>query len=137
MEAGYKIEKILLMECNFNRVANVTFSETGIKNNVDVSVDCEVKEEKVFVLETLVFERKYNDVTEVTAQIKMLGQFERVGDIKLSPEDFGKVNGAAILYPYIREQLSSLSLKAGIGNILLPTANFVKMNKVKESNTDK
>jgi preprotein translocase subunit SecB len=58
----------------------------------------------------------------------MLGEFEKIGDVLMDLESFGKVNGAAIIYPYIREQLSNISLKAGIGNIILPPANFVKLN---------
>ncbi|NCD10471.1 MAG: preprotein translocase, partial [Negativicutes bacterium] len=41
----------------------------------------------------------------------------------------GNVNGAAIIYPYIREHLTSLSVKAGVGIILLPPANFAAYNK--------
>lgn len=58
--------------------------------------------------------------------IKMVGIFEKIGDSTLNPEDFGKVNGAAIIFPYIREQLTNLSAKAGIGLIILPPFNFTK-----------
>ena len=128
MEAGYKIENLLLMECIFNRVPNVTFGDDNVKNIIDIDVNCTVQEDKVFVRETLIFESKNNEVIEVSAKIIMLGVFEKVGEVPLTPEEFGNVNGAAILFPYIREHLSNLTLKAGLGNIFLPPANFVKMN---------
>jgi len=134
MDAGYKIDNLLLIECNFNRIANVTFNNTDVENIVDIAVNCTVQENKVFVQETLKFESKNKEVIEVSATITMLGIFEKVGDVLLSPEEFGNVNGAAILFPYIREQLSNVALKAGLGHIILPPANFVKMNKKKELN---
>ena len=134
MEAGYKIENLLLMECNFSRIPNVTFNDSNVENIVDISVNCTVEADKVLVQETLTFESKNVDVLEVTASITMLGVFIKVGDIALSPEEFGNVNGAAILFPYIREQLSNVALKAGLGHIILPPANFVKMAKDRKEN---
>lgn len=132
MDAGYKIDNLLLMECNFSRIANVTFNNTAVENLVDIEVNCTIQDSKVFVQETLKFESKNKEVIEVSATITMLGVFEIVGDVPLTPEEFGNVNGAAMLFPYIREQLSNIALKAGLGHIILPPANFVKMNKDKK-----
>jgi preprotein translocase subunit SecB len=44
----------------------------------------------------------------------------------LNLDQFGHVNAAAIIYPYIREHLSNLSAKAGLGLIFLPPVNFAK-----------
>jgi len=132
MEPGYKIENILLMECNFNRIPNVTFNNDNAENIVNIDVNCTVENDKVFVQETLKFESRNNDVLEVSATITMLGVFLKVGDVPIALEEFGKVNGAAIIFPYIREQLSNLALKAGLGNVILPTANFVKMAEDKK-----
>lgn len=127
-ETGFKVNRILLLESNFNRIPNVSFSDPAIKSNIDISVNSQTKENKVFVTVTLKFEQLKEQLAEVSCIITMLGEFEQVGEIDLDLESFGKVNGAAIIYPYIREQLSNLSLKAGLGNIILPPANFVKLN---------
>jgi preprotein translocase subunit SecB len=58
----------------------------------------------------------------------MVGTFEKVGESIINLEQFGHVNGAAIIYPFIREHLSNLSAKAGVGIILLPPVNFTKTN---------
>lgn len=132
MEAGYKIDNLLLMECNFSRVANVTFDNTDAEHIINVEVNCTVQENKVFVQETLKFERKNKEVIEVSATITMLGAFEKVGEVPFTPEEFGRVNGAAILFPYIREQLSNIALKAGLGHIILPLTNFITKNEEKK-----
>ena len=135
MESGYKIENLLLMECNFNRIPNVLFNK-NVESIVDIKVNCTVQEDKVFVQETLKFESKNNEVLEVYATITMLGIFVKVGEVPLSQEEFGNVNGAAILFPYIREQLSNLALKAELGHVILPPANFVKMAKDKKDKNE-
>ncbi len=59
----------------------------------------------------------------------MVGVFEKFGDSILDLENFGNVNGAAILFPYIREHLTNLTSKAGLGLIIIPPFNFT--NKAK------
>jgi preprotein translocase subunit SecB len=41
-------------------------------------------------------------------------------------DEFGKINGAAIIFPYIREHITNIFLEAGIGAIILPPVNFTK-----------
>lgn len=127
-DTGFKVNRILLLESNFNRIPNVSFNDPLVKSNIDISVNSQTIENKVFVTVTLKFEQLKEELVEVSCTITMLGEFEQVGNIDIDLESFGKVNGAAIIYPYIREQLSNLSLKAGLGNIILPPANFVKLN---------
>jgi preprotein translocase subunit SecB len=127
-DTGFKVNRLLLLECLFNRIPNVTFNDPSIKQNIDISVNAQVDNDKVFVTVSLKFEQIKDETTEVSCVITMLAEFEKIGEILLDLENFGKVNGAAIIYPYIREQLSNISLKAGLGNIILPPANFVKLN---------
>ena len=57
----------------------------------------------------------------------MVGIFECIGESQLKDyEKFGKINGAAIIFPYIREHITNLSMKAGLGPIILPPVNFTK-----------
>lgn len=127
-DSGFKVNRILLLESNFNRIPNVSFNDPSVKSNIDISVNSQTNEKKVFVTVTLNFNQLKEQITEVSCLITMLGEFEQVGHVDIDLNAFGKVNGAAIIYPYIREQLSNLSLKAGLGNIILPPANFVKLN---------
>jgi len=80
----------------------------------------------IYVKQTLHYSQEYRDKEQVKATISMVGIFEKFGDSPLNLEQFGNVNAAAIIFPYIREHLSNLSAKAGLGLIFLPPFNFSK-----------
>jgi preprotein translocase subunit SecB len=127
MESGFRIANLILLESTFKRVPNVTFNNEGVKQNINVDVNVNVKDKVVFVTEKIDYTQSFNDVEEVSCTIVMAGIFEKVGDTKLEDlEQFGYINGAAIIFPYIREHLSNLSSKAGLGLIILPPVNFTK-----------
>jgi preprotein translocase subunit SecB len=132
MESGFRIANLILLESNFKRIPNVTFHEEGIKQNINVDVNVNVKEKMVFVTEKIDYTQSFNEIEEVNCTIIMTGVFEKIGDTKLEDlEQFGHINGAAIIFPYIREHLSNLSSKAGLGLIILPPVNFTKSQVVK------
>lgn len=125
-ESGFKILNLLLLESTFKREVNVTFNNAEVQNNVDVSVNVQIKDNIIFVTETVKFDQIFNQITEVSITVKMVGMFEKHGVSELDSEAFGNVNGAAIIFPYIREHITNLSTKAGLGMILLPPFNFTK-----------
>jgi preprotein translocase subunit SecB len=57
------------------------------------------------------------------------GNFEKFGDSELPFDDFVAVNAPAILYPYLREHITSLSIKAGLPAIVLEPMNFAALVK--------
>lgn len=127
-ESGFIIHNILLLESNFKRVHNVIFNNTEINQDIKIDSEIAINPDKniVSVTQTLHFSQIYKEEKQIESSIKMVGTFEKKGESELDLENFGKVNGAAIIYPYIREHLTSLSVKAGVGIILLPPANFTK-----------
>ncbi len=130
MESGFRIANLVLLESNFNRIPNVSFNNEEIKQDIKVDVNVNVKNNTVFVTEKVDYTQTLNDLVEVNCSIVMAGVFEKVGDSILDDlEQFGYINGAAIIFPYIREHLSNLSSKAGLGLILLPPFNFTSNNK--------
>ena len=79
-------------------------------------------------LKTLVICKK-EDVEQYRIEVSMVGVFERFGDSQIaSNEEFGRVNGAAIIFPFVREHISNIAMKAGIGSLILPPVNFSKVN---------
>ena len=128
MESGFRIHNILLIESNFSRIDTVEFNNPQIKQNVDIggAVNIDSQNNLVSITQTLQYSQEFNGVKQVTAKISMIGIFEKYGDSPIDLEQFGRVNGAAILYPYIREHLSNLSAKAGLGLIFLPPVNLTK-----------
>ena len=130
IESGFKIINLILMDSQFKRDVSVTFGEIpGKASKVHVDVNCEVNANQVVVKETLTLQLTNNDKTEVSAIVVMVGVFIKVGEIPMSLEEFGKKNGAAIIFPFIREHISTLCLKAGLGQLLLPLINFQILNQ--------
>jgi preprotein translocase subunit SecB len=128
-ESGFTVNSIVLLESSFTRLSNVTFNNPEVKHLVDVNVDVGFDNNNIIVTEVVSYSQTYLEIEEVSATIKMVGVFELIGESVLDKNEFGYVNGAAIIFPYIRECLSSLSLKAGIGPIILPPFNFTEKQK--------
>jgi len=126
LESGFRVLNILLLESSFNRIESVEFNNPDIKQEINVEVNVNVNGNTVAVTDQIVYKQIFNNIEQVSAVIKMIGVFEKVGDSPLDLEKFGQVNGAAIIFPYIREHLSSLSAKAGLGLIFLPPVNLTK-----------
>jgi preprotein translocase subunit SecB len=124
LESGFKINNLLLLESTFTRIINVTFDNPDIIKNINVDVNVSVNDNVVVVTEEIKYNQIFNDIEEVSATIKMVGVFEKFGDSILDLENFGNVNGAAIIFPYIREHLTNLTSKAGLGLIIIPPFNF-------------
>jgi preprotein translocase subunit SecB len=129
LQSGFKINNLLLLESTFSRIINVTFDNPNVVQNIDVDVNVSVNENTVVVTEEIKYNQTFNDIQEVSAIIKMVGVFEKFGDSILDLESFGNVNGAAIIFPYIREHLTNLTSKAGLGLIIIPPFNFTKKDK--------
>lgn len=56
---------------------------------------------------------------------KMVGIFQTVGEAPLEAiTNFSNINGPAIVFPFVREVIASLTMKANIPPLLLPTMNF-------------
>jgi len=67
--------------------------------------------------------------------IKVLYEFKLLDGIvdeafKASP--FPKVNAPAIAFPYLRALVSTITLQAGLGPVMLPSINFNKLVEEKE-----
>ena len=128
--SGYKILNLALLESHFERVSTITFDLEKVTRDSETSIDIQkISEEQVLVTETLTFSQTFENITEFSVKIKMIGVFEKEGETDLSIDDFARINAPAIIYPYIREHLSNLTTKAAVGTILLAPYNFI----IKES----
>ncbi len=124
-ESGFRINNLLLLESNFKRDNNVQFDAQKVSHDSNINVQVGVQEKIINVVETVEYKQFYEDQEQVSISVKMVGVFECIGPNEIENfETFGKVNGAAMIFPYIREHITNISLKAGIGPIILPPVNF-------------
>ena len=85
-------------------------------------------DKELSVTVNMVFSSNEGDRSVVNADVKMAGLFTIPDNNDLPLDTFINVNAPAMIFPFIREHLSSLSLKAAINPILLQPINFVKLS---------
>lgn len=126
MESGFQVTNIILLESSFSRVDQVVFAET-VQNNMDIQNNVAVNGNAINVIQEVTVTQTYQEQEQVKIKVKMVGMFLRVGESQITDlQAFGSVNGAAIVFPFVREVIASMSLKAGIPAIILPPVNFTK-----------
>ncbi len=136
MDSGFKFNNLLMLETSFKREPVVTFDESKVTRNTSVNVNVSVTDKLIHVIETLTLSTIHNETKreEVSATIKIVGVFEKFGESQLTNlNEFGHINGAAIIFPYIREHLSNLTSRAGLGQLLLAPVNFEKLYRDSQS----
>lgn len=123
--SGFTLQHILLIDSMFHREDAVSF-DPKVENELNINTGVNVDGKTVNVMLQVVIDQQFEGKTQVKIDVKMIGVFECVGETPLADnlENFGRVNGAAIIFPYIREHISNLSIKAGIPPIVLPIVNF-------------
>jgi len=129
LESGFKINNLILVESSFSRISSVAF-EKEIANDFNINVEVAVQDKKIIVAEEATLIQKVQDIEQFKFKVRMIGIFECTGETAITNlDEFGRINGAAIIFPYIREHITGISLKAGLGAIILPPANFTKIEK--------
>jgi len=130
LESGFKIKDLLLVESSFYKTNDVTLKKET-DNNFNINVEVSIKDKTIFVLEEVVVIQKFQDIEQFRFRVKMVGIFECTGDSNITDfNEFGRINGSAIIFPYVREHITNISLKAGLGAIILPPVNFTKISEV-------
>ncbi len=128
METGFELLNIILLESNFRRANVISFSnlQTKLAFNVGNSRD---KDSFSVVLELILTqENQSSQSVEVEANVKMVAVFRHKEDAVLDINDFVRVNAPAIIFPFIREHIANLSMRAGIPLIMLQPINFTKLS---------
>ena len=132
--SSFTLTHLILLESNFKREWTINLDNPDFKNDVNLEISDNIIENVLSVFVKVVFTAGIGDFKEIKADIQMVGVFN-IEDINDFPaEQFAKVNGPAIIFPFIREHLSSLSLKAGVNPILLQPINFVKQAELGKEN---
>ncbi|MCC8426952.1 protein-export chaperone SecB [Mucilaginibacter sp. UR6-11] len=123
----FSLVNIILLESNFVRDWILNLDNPKFKNNVDIKVNSQRNEEHLSVIIDLSYSAGLEGgKTEMKADIKMVGVFTVPEQSELPVETFTNVNAPAIIFPFLREHLASLSMKAAINPIMLQPVNFVK-----------
>lgn len=129
----FKLLNIILIESSFKREPQIDFDNQDLHNNINIDVQNSTENSNILYVTVIMdFDTSVDNKKFISSKIKMLGVFEFGEKLPLSLDSFANINAPAIIFPFIREHLSNVSMKAGIQPILLPPINFVKLAEDKK-----
>lgn len=140
-ESPIEIENILILESSFNRIYNVLFDDELFEVHTNLNVDVSAHNDETRVV-TLAFEY-YQEVIstrerQVTLKVKQVGVFNKKASTgELDFNLFARVNAPAIMFPYLRELVTNMSIRAGMSPIYIPPVNFIALDKQNNSEQEK
>lgn len=116
-QSGFNVESILLTESSFTRKGKINFSESEQEVSFETGVGS--KDNTVNVKLTTTVTNKLKDEEQYKIVVSFVGVFKRTGNSQiLDNEQFGRINGAAIIFPFVREHIANIALKAGLGSVM-------------------
>lgn len=129
--SGFQLKSIILVDSHMSRKPNVNFKELQL--DVEIGTGVGVKDNVVNVKLSVNVKQMENGIAQSEMSATMVGTFEKTGESPLNDmEEFGRINGASIIFPFLREHIANLAMKAGLGPVMLPPVNFQKLNKNKQ-----
>lgn len=127
----YKLKKVLLAESNFKRAKSV-----GSLDDHSITIDIvpSVTDSNEFFVELIAeYRQPAQGDAEIEIKVKMVGQFETEGENEvLTLDSFSNVNAPAIIFPFVREHIASLTGKAIPNAIYIPPINFVEAYRLRQ-----
>src|ERR1700677_239441 len=122
------LQSVYLKDCSYEspngpRVPNNQSWEPKFQLNMNTSAD-ELAPDVREVLLTITLEAKQGDATLYLVEVKQAGVFSISGAL---PEDLKRLVGSFcpnVLFPFAREMISTLVVRGGFPNFLLPLVNF-------------
>ena len=133
-EVSFDLKSVALLNSNFERPLDLTFSKPEVRPDISLKVEFSqvgVPVSRIEVELTVSVSVPTSDENQpMKASASMLGVFGLKGEASEEAiSNFGNVNGPAILYPFVREVIASLTMKGNVPPVLLPTMNFVAAYK--------
>lgn len=123
IKSGYTIQGIHLVKSNFERPKYIPKDQ--LKNIIDLTINSEAKNDNIICELTTDFKiLDQKEEVAVKLGVTFRGVFQKVGETKLEIDYFANVNAPAIMYPFVREHITNISLKCGYNAVFLPPYNF-------------
>ena len=118
--------------------AKIAVNDNMVSNrmSLQLNLDAEVKEES-YLCELTVTVHMNDESNNICVDVVLTGYFEAMNSDRKQRNGFISMNAPAILFPYIRAYVSSLTAQSGIAPIIMPTINLVKQGEelLKKLNT--
>lgn len=134
MDNKIQISDVILIESLFNRERMFDFKDEKLDQGIEVGINSNINsdESKAEVQLTITYSLKAKEEVAATAKVMMAAVFHFDNYKEIPIERFCEVNGAAIIYPYIRVHITNITNKAGMMPVVLPPLNFIKLYEEKK-----
>jgi preprotein translocase subunit SecB len=123
-QPGIKFNFVILSKSDFERKKSIQ-----TKNEISIKYTCNnIINPNNQILET----ELTAEITEKNENFKficsMVGVFTLENDSEnLNLKDFAEMNAPALIFPYIREHITSITSKAGLQPVILPPTNIMAL----------
>ena len=123
---GYRIERsiIELKSANLGENFSISFDTNGIVN----------KAESTYQLNLTTFIKDKEDTINIEVYVVSFFVFDNQIE-KNQLEKLFYMNAPAIIFPYLRSYITTLTVLSGIDPVILPTLNLSALGKELEENT--
>jgi len=120
--------------------------EKDEKVKLNVNIDTEIRynknePNKFITIIKITAGEKENDKSPFYLSVEVWGFFEVIEEEIHRVRQFAEINSVAILFPYVRALISTITANANIPPVILPPINVAGMmantEEVKEENTEK
>lgn len=121
-QPGIKFDGIILVEESFWRDYSVS---ENLKVDLEFSTSNKIEDNDAIVEVTTNFQLIKDDKSFVKLNFKFVGFFSIMEENpNMNMEKFISNNSLALMFPYIREHITSVTSKSGIKPIMLPPINL-------------
>lgn len=132
-QPGINVDAVILKEINFNR--NTNMNDTGL--NISLDSGSNISDDRKKLIYELAC--KLTDKSEsFHLNCTMVGVFsidESKGNMDF--QQFSENHAPAILFPYLRETITSITTKAGLAPVILPPLNILALINKNEDSKEK
>jgi preprotein translocase subunit SecB len=133
----YKLERVALLRSDFKREGTLEMDDRKFEAHHELKVlsgQVNPSTNKFTVGLELDYWQTVGGKEQVRAKIIFAGSFEKIGEPKPVIDFFKEVNAPAQIFPFVREHLATLSIKASLSPILLEPINFVDRHNSNKEN---
>jgi preprotein translocase subunit SecB len=134
-DANILVNAVLLEKLEFNRKPVISRSlmaesEPGKDDIMNLQIDSRISRSlnadktKLIVKFQMLVEDKEQTIKALCG---MVGIFSQIKEGSVNLEEYSKIHAPSLLFPYIRENISNVTMKAGMSPIVLPPMNLVKL----------
>lgn len=130
--AQFTLEYLTLLKTDYNREVRIMIppenkDKVVHETEVDIKIS-NINDKRFAVILKVNYRVKYQESTIVTIAVDYAGNFLIDGEATAQQVDtFANINAPAIIFPFVRETIASLTAKGMLGAILVQPVNFVKL----------